>query len=621
LLLALRQDFGHNVPTMWPVIFFLGMIVVLVKTLREAIYAAMAAAYVYYCLPVREFFVPDAPYQAAFWALAALFSLRYGSMMGKWSTSELVDASKNALVNGIASVRDGLQQLIFNAAASRSEDSDLQRRFEAQVERPLCEFVQKSAPAVLRDNVLRAAKTTIQRALKVGTGEAQKLVESMPDASEPQLRSSMKQRVAPTIDQVLDDQADEILQAELGDVDKLATEGESQQIGSDQMGSMPKPRSPILAVLTNSGLWMFVGFTLITVVGAQLAVHRPGMAQVKVATCRLMFIPLIGIICAVRTDRHFKLFTWAWMFGVWQLSATAGKQWITYGGRIDDVGGQGGEANFLGAIIVMVAPVAFSMLMSEKTAGLRRMGYLAAAGYILGILACGSRGAMCAFIGQMGYWLMHTTKKAKAYALGLVAVAIFIAVAPPEFIDRMATIIEPKGAGFSKPKVEESKHERQLLWALAVEVFKENPVIGVGAQQYTHYSAVRLPNLTGAYSGKPGLMTHNSWLQILAEYGVVGSFFYIGGYLWSIFCFRRARKKLLPFENFAWFRAYCLGFEAGGLGAALAMVFSSFQWLDFIFWYLIFGPLAYMIALETRARLEWLTPIRPQGAQAPKASI
>ena len=165
---------------------------------------------------------------------------------------------------------------------------------------------------------------------------------------------------------------------------------------------------------------------------------------------------------------------------------------------------------------------------------------------------------------------MHTGKKAKAYALALVAVAIFIAVAI-QGMARMATIIEPKGSGFSKPKVEESKRERQLLRALDA---SKNPVVGVGPQQYTHYSAVRLPQLTGAYSGRPGLMTHNSWLQILSEYGIIGSFFYIGGYFWSIL-FPPCPKKLKDYAEQTWFRSYCLGFEAGGLGAAMAMTFSS----------------------------------------------
>lgn len=597
---------------MWQLIFVLGLLVVLIKSLKEGIFIAMAAAYVYFCIPMREFFVPQAPYQAAFWALAALLSLRYGSMLGKWSASEIFDLSKNAAIKSIESVRDGLHQLIFSSAANRNTDDGLKRRYDAQIERPAMEYAAASAPSVFKDAVVRAVQATLQNAMKLGHREATSAVNSLPDANSSQLRSVLRQRVAPMIDEALDAQLEVNLKEGLASSDF----DEAQELSTEQMGDMPRPRSPIMAVLTNSGFWMFVGFCVMTYIGAQMSVHRPSMAQNKVTTCMLLFIPVIGIICSVRTDRHFKLFTWAWMFGVWQLSVQAGKKWVTYGGRIDDVGGQGGEANFLGVIIVMVAPIAFSMLMSEKTVRHRRAGYVAAAGFILGILACGSRGAMCAFMGQMAYWLMHTTKRGKAYVLALIAAAAFIAVAPPEFMERMATIIEPKGGGFTKPKVEESKRERQVLWALAVEVFKDNPAIGVGPQQFTHYSAVRLPEMTGAYSGRPGLMTHNSWLQILSEYGIVGSFFYMGGFLWSIFCFRRARKKLKGYENYAWFCAYCLGFEAGGLGAAMGMVFASFQWLDFVFWYLAFGPLAYMIAVETKNRLDWMKPVEGRGESA-----
>ena len=167
---------------------------------------------------------------------------------------------------------------------------------------------------------------------------------------------------------------------------------DAEEQGNDEMGDMPKPSHPIIATLKNSGFWMFVGFTLMTIVGAQLSVHRPGSAQVKVQTCILLFIPVIGILFAVRNERHFMLFTWAWMFGVWHLSASAARKWVTYGGRIDDVGGQGGEANFR-AIIVMVAPVSFSMLMNERTANHVEWVMSRLQVGVLGILASGSRGA------------------------------------------------------------------------------------------------------------------------------------------------------------------------------------------------------------------------------------
>ncbi|MEE2902403.1 MAG: O-antigen ligase family protein [Myxococcota bacterium] len=594
---------------MWSVIFLLGVLVMMVKSLREAIYAAMTAGYVYYCIPMREFFMPEAPYQAAFWAIAAVLSLRYGSSLSKWSSQEILDVSKNAITRCLDEFGPTLEQAVFTSVVRRLPEYDSERQFVAQVENPVLASIRERVPSVVRGFAEKTATALFREVRQELTSKAQDAVATLHDASESQWRSVLKQRVSPDLETIINSALERNVNEHLAVDAAVKAIEDAEEQGNDEMGDMPKPSHPIIATLKNSGFWMFVGFTLMTIVGAQLSVHRPGSAQVKVQTCILLFIPVIGILFAVRNDRHFMLFTWAWMFGVWHLSASAARKWVTYGGRIDDVGGQGGEANFLGAIIVMVAPISFSMLMNERTANLRRMGYVAAAGYVLGILACGSRGAMCAFIGQMGYWLMHTGKKAKAYALALVAVAIFIAVAPPEFMARMATIIEPKGSGFSKPKVEESKRERQLLWALAVDVFKENPVVGVGPQQYTHYSAVRLPQLTGAYSGRPGLMTHNSWLQILSEYGIIGSFFYIGGYFWSIFCFRRARKKLKDFAEQAWFRSYCLGFEAGGLGAAMAMTFSSFQWLDFIFWYIVFGPLTYAIACETRARLDWLTPL------------
>lgn len=595
---------------MWLAVFGIGFPFALYKALREAIFAAMAGAYVYFCIPMREFNAPTAPYQALFWGLAALMSFRYAGMQAQWGTDELVVAAKNAVYKAIDEVREAFKNGLLSAASNREPEAEVRRKTLALCEDKAVLYVRKNTPSVIIEATEQALVEALHEAVDTGIRESHRLIETMPGANAGQLRATMSQRVAPLIEQTLD----EVLEKSLGEKIEAAMAAAKDKnqdeaaLKLDDPGDMPKARSPIAGIVTNSGFWMFMGFYLCTYIGSVNAVHRHSMAVEKVNTCKLLMIPIIAICMAVRTDRHFRLFTYAWMFGVWQLSVQAGKQWITFGGRIDDVGGQGGEANFLGAIIVCVAPIAFSMLLTEKDKWAKRAGWIGAGGYVLGILACGSRGAMCALVGQMGYWMLYTSKKGTAYFLGCIAVAGFLAVAPPEFIDRMATIIEKKDGGFSAPKVEESKRERQLLWKLAIEVFKDNPVMGVGPQQYTHHSALALPHLRGAYSGKPGLMTHNSWLQILAEYGVIGSFFWIGGYIWAFLSLRRARKVLKDYESHAWFRSYCLGFEAGMLGSAVAMTFSSFQWLDYIYWQLIWGPAAYMIAVDTKARLDWMQP-------------
>jgi O-antigen ligase len=104
------------------------------------------------------------------------------------------------------------------------------------------------------------------------------------------------------------------------------------------------------------------------------------------------------------------------------------------------------------------------------------------------------------------------------------------------------------------------------------------------------------------------MMTHNSWLQIAAEYGAVGLLVWGGAFAMSIFYYRRARMKMARRPGWEWFGAYCLGLEAGALGCGVAITFASFQWHDYLYWHFIYGPLVFQIAQDTAEQLDWHLP-------------
>jgi O-antigen ligase len=372
---------------------------------------------------------------------------------------------------------------------------------------------------------------------------------------------------------------------------------------------MPLPKGMVGGILGNIGVWAHVAFTFITWSFAHSAVYDTQVALGRVPVCLLLFIPLLGIVAAVRTERHFWMATLAWMFGTFHICWNGVTYWIQNGGRADNAGGQGGESNFLGGIICMIGPVAFSLALNAKMKWHRLLALWTAGAYVLGVLASGSRAGLLALIAGLGYWMTQTTRKGIAIGLLLIASACFGLVAPADFWQKMATIVEPTDANpWVEHLVEPSKHERIMLWDLAIRVWKEHPVKGIGPLNYVRVSAIELENLKGAYSGKAGLQTHSTWLQLLAEYGTVGGVVWGGMYLLSILCYVRARYKMKKYKGYEWFGAICVGMEAGALAHAVTLAFNSFQWYDYIYWHFVFGPLALEVANYTSAKLEWLQP-------------
>ena len=380
---------------------------------------------------------------------------------------------------------------------------------------------------------------------------------------------------------------------------------------------IPIPNGPLGGLGKNPGFWLHVVFIFLTWYGAENALRDPVVSEARVWVAVLLLIPLIALCFAVRNARHFQLFTLAWMFGTWHLAMNGITFGLQYGGRADSAGGQGGEANFLGAVIVAVAPIAFGMAINMPTFFWRVAGLGCAGCYALGVLASGSRAGLLAMIGSLGYWLMCTHRKLVAVGLACVAASGFLVVAPESFWEKMGTIMGEKDKNpWVQTAVEPSKGERLVLWTLAIEIWEKHPITGIGPLNYPIISAEET-DFTDPYKGQRGLQAHSTWLQLLAEYGIIGGIVWAGSYLFALVCFRRARRRMTGYAGYEWFPALCLGFEAGAIASAIVLSFNSFQWYDYIYWHMIFGPLTYEIAKTTAERLDWMKPGEYEMARPP----
>lgn len=96
--------------------------------------------------------------------------------------------------------------------------------------------------------------------------------------------------------------------------------------------------------------------------------------------------------------------------------------------------------------------------------------------------------------------------------LGIAAVVIFLLVV--SFLPEIRNVIDR----FLYADDGDITNGRADLYAYAWELFRENPLMGVGWGQYRFQP------------GSSGLQTHNIYLQILAETGLIGSFFLFFGF-------------------------------------------------------------------------------------------
>ncbi len=595
---------------MWLSLFAIGFCIALLLTLREPIWAAMGGVYLYFGIPMQQFYAPNLPYQLLFWVLAVGTCWRYYGMIPRWNRERIEGVAHSSAGEAVRAASTAMKEVIIVAVAQKKLPGEIRQAGIDAAEAIASEIVMDKAPPAINLSVLRAVRYAIGVAADAGEQEGLAVLEHTPETTRALLIDTLEKRIPPVIDnslyQALEGAIAEHLTVGIGKKVTRLDRGTAPRMSRRGDAELPPVRGPIEGVFSNSALWLHLLFIASTFYcGLDALIDQPSADAIFPISYKLM-IPMLAIVCAVRTARHFRMLVWAWMFGVWHIAMNGVSYWLRYGGRADSAGGQGNEANFLGCIIVSVAPIAFGMAIDFRRYVTSAFGFAAAGAYVLGLLASGSRGALISFFGSMGYWVTFVHKKQVAIGLGTLVLTAFTAVAPPTFWERMGTIIGHQDSNpWVAAEIESSKKQRLDVWKIASEYTKKYPLFGIGPGNFLHLSGQETEH-SGAYSTSRGLVTHNTWLQLTVEWGIVGSSMWFFSFFFSIWCYRRARLRMTSYPGWEWFPTMCLGLEAGSIGSVVCLTFVSGHLYDYNFWHMVFGPLALQIARETGDQLDFI---------------
>lgn len=223
-------------------------------------------------------------------------------------------------------------------------------------------------------------------------------------------------------------------------------------------------------------------------------------------------IPLVHV---VTTERRFSVF----IGGITVVMVYLGLYAITHGGR--GPGGHVGDENDTSLALNSFIPLVFLSMFLAKTV-LQRVLYGFAVGImVLGVAATMSRGGFLGLVAALGYCFFLTPNKGKTLALGFVMLLILIPLAPEKYWDEIASI--GTEAGNADPRKGTGALRREY-WQTAREMFKANPIFGVGAGNFQwevgHYQT---PDQFERL-GRPldGQECHSVYFATLAELGGAG---------------------------------------------------------------------------------------------------
>jgi hypothetical protein len=325
---------------------------------------------------------------------------------------------------------------------------------------------------------------------------------------------------------------------------------------------------------------------LVTLLSVPLATDR-AMAWagfVEYVKVILMFIILVNVL---RTETRLRLLinlilvVSCWMsvaaFNDYRLG-----RFNLPGARIEGViGGLFDNPNDMALHLVTMIPIAAALFLTSRHL-IGRLIYPICVGLmVLGIVASFSRGGFLGLICATGFlvWRLSRTKRVLFLALAFIFLSGFVALAPGDFRERIAT------TGDS------SSIQRQNDLKRSIFVLAHHPLFGVGINNYVLFS-----NTDHA--------THNAYTQVGAELGVPAMIIYIMFLFSALKPLRQIGNETMQADPRSRYRYLAAGFEASLVGYMVASFFASVAFL----WYLYY-LVGYGICLSRLYRVNHPLPV------------
>lgn len=195
------------------------------------------------------------------------------------------------------------------------------------------------------------------------------------------------------------------------------------------------------------------------------------------------------------------------------------------------IAGPLGDPNYFAQILLVLVPIALALAWGEGSwrgeRGRRRLLAVAAAGLLVaGTVLTYSRGAALALALVLALAVLLRGVRPRHVAAGLAVVLVLWVFTPAGFARRLTTLREMLPGAEEVLRPDSSFAKRRLVTGAAWRMFLDQPVLGVGAGNYsTHFS--RYADLVGSDARlyeEPGEVNypHNLYLEVAAETGAVG---------------------------------------------------------------------------------------------------
>lgn len=232
-------------------------------------------------------------------------------------------------------------------------------------------------------------------------------------------------------------------------------------------------------------------------------------------------------------------------------------------GDVDDVRVTGplDDPNFYAQILLMIFPLAaYRMLTGVSQTG-RLVGTICTILIVGAAIFTYSRGGFLALVVVLG--LLVLDRRYNLLKVGMVTVvtlAVLLPILPSGYVDRVLTLGDALPANTSAQS-EASFRGRSSEMIIAMQMFTENPILGVGKRNY-QVLYVEYSSLLGLDPRLEDRQAHSLYLELAAEMGMLGILSFSGILVALFISTARARRQFRELDRpdlSAWTAALQLG--------------------------------------------------------------
>jgi O-antigen ligase len=304
----------------------------------------------------------------------------------------------------------------------------------------------------------------------------------------------------------------------------------------------------------------------------------------------------------VKTEKELTTLLYVMFAGMWYVSFM-----VQWGVDFDWVSVEEAEVatGGTGAHLMMFMPMLILLALFGKWR--ERLVVILVIPFVLNYMpnaVSGSRSTLVMFATSMAFLFIFAPGSIRFKAALPIAAAGLIFVfylTPAEYWEDMASILAPQTEG--------SARSRFAINDASFAIISDYPH-GIG---YNNYSDISMHYMSEEWLTDLGTRdAHNSYLKVMAEFGVVGIVIWVGTFFVTWLFFRKVRKTMKNGQPPTRLQLYALAFELGLMGITAGIWTHSYNDLDTLYWFVAFSCIVYNLHLKQNA-----TETPPQAEEIP----